>query len=75
MHHGSPSETVVVERRPLSTGAAAHRAGCDRATIRRAIESGELEAVRLGRHGNYRISREALDAWMQPTTRTEESKP
>lgn len=56
---------AVRERRPLSTGAAASVAGCDRATIRRAIENGELRAFRLGPHGNYRIDREALAEWMR----------
>ena len=52
----------------LTTAAAARVASCDRTTIWRAVQRGELEAVRLGRHGDYRIRADALEAWLQPTT-------
>jgi excisionase family DNA binding protein len=53
--------------RPLiSTGAAAAVAGCHPTTILRAIERGELEAVRLGRRGDHRVYVDALNRWMRP---------
>jgi excisionase family DNA binding protein len=52
--------------RSLTTGAAAQLASCHRTTILRAIERGELEAVRLGRAGDYRIAPEALEEWLRP---------
>jgi excisionase family DNA binding protein len=61
-------DVVLAGRRSLSTGAAAREAGCERSTIRRAIERGELSAVRLGPTGNYRIAREELARWLRPTT-------
>jgi excisionase family DNA binding protein len=61
------SSPKAVERRSLSTGAAARRVGCHPTTVLRAIQRRELEAVRLGARGNYRISREALEAWLQQT--------
>ena len=39
---------------------------CDVITVRRAIHAGELQALRLGRHGDYRIPVDALEAWLQP---------
>ena len=36
-------------------------------TIRRHIHAGELEAVRLGHGGRYRVSREALAEFLVPT--------
>jgi excisionase family DNA binding protein len=56
----------MVERRPLSTGAAARVAGVHSTTIWRAIREGELPAIRLGPHGDYRIRLEALEAWLLP---------
>jgi excisionase family DNA binding protein len=41
-------------------------AGCHRITILRAIERGELEAVRLGRRGDHRVYVDALNRWMRP---------
>ena len=73
MHHALTSETAVAERRPLSTGAAARRAGCDRATVRRAIERGELVGFRLGPHGHYRVSRQSLQEWLRPPNESEET--
>lgn len=66
--HGAliPSETVSGSRL-LSTGAAARIAGCHPTTLSRAIVRGELSAVRLGEHGNYRISTEALAGWLRRT--------
>lgn len=62
--HASSVERAAV----LSSGAAARIVGCDRTTITRAIHAGELEAVRLGRRGHFRIRRTALDQWAQPVT-------
>ena len=45
----------------------ARDAGVHPTTIWRAIERGELAALRLGPNGNWRIRREALEAWLQPT--------
>ena len=59
MQHGASPPGLV--RRSLSTGQAAARASCHPVTILRAIEKGELPAVRLGQHGNYRIRPEALE--------------
>ena len=56
----------VATRRFLTTGAVAQLASCHRTTILRAIERGELEAVRLGRHGSHRIRVESFEAWLQP---------
>ncbi len=55
----------------MSTGAAAAVASCHRTTILRAIERGELEAVRMGRSGDFRIAPESLKAWLRPTTEEE----
>jgi excisionase family DNA binding protein len=54
-------------RRLLTTGGAARLADCDSATIRRAIVRGELEALRLGKRGDYRIPADALNEWLRPT--------
>ena len=35
-------------------------------TVRRAIKAGDLEALRLGRSGRYRIAREALEEFLRP---------
>ncbi len=51
----------------ISTGAAASVAGCHPTTILRAIERGELEAVRLGRKGDHRVPVDALNQWLRPT--------
>jgi excisionase family DNA binding protein len=57
----------VSGQRPLiSTGASAAVAGCHPTTILRAIERGELEAVRLGRRGDHRVFVDSLNAWMHP---------
>jgi excisionase family DNA binding protein len=52
----------------MSTGEAAALASCHPTTILRAIQRGDLQAVRLGRHGDYRIEAEALARWLRPTT-------
>ena len=52
--------------RLLSTGAAARIAGCSPVTILRAIDAGQLTALRLGAHGQYDVSARALEHWLQP---------
>ena len=64
VHHGAPP--VTSRRSLLTTRAAAVTAACDVVTIRRAIQAGELRALRLGGRGDYRISLDALEAWLQP---------
>lgn len=59
-------------RPPLSTGEAAAVAGCHGVTIWRAIQAGELEAVRLGPTGAYRIDPRALEEWLRPAHETNE---
>ena len=66
------SSTSVVDGRRLSTGAAARIAGCHPITVLRAIERGELPAIRLGEHGHYRIAREDFQGWLRPTTTQED---
>jgi len=53
-------------RRLLSTSSVARLVACDRSTVLRAILKGDLEAVRLGRGGSYRIAAESVDAWLRP---------
>jgi excisionase family DNA binding protein len=55
-----------VRRSLLTTRSAADTAACDVVTIRRAIQAGELRALRLGHHGDYRIPAEALEEWLRP---------
>ena len=59
----SPS---TVRRSLLTTRTAADTASCDVVTIRRAIARGELQALRLGSTGDYRIPADALEAWLRP---------
>ncbi len=59
----------------MSTGSAAALAGCHRVTIVRAIQAGELEAVRLGRNGDYRVPVAALNDWLKPARDTDEATP
>jgi excisionase family DNA binding protein len=56
----------------MSTGEAAALASCHPTTILRAIQRGELQAVRLGRRGDHRIHRQALEEWMRPATEENE---
>jgi excisionase family DNA binding protein len=53
-------------RRLFSTGGAAKVAGCHPVTILRAIERGELAALRLGPRGNHRVPADELARWLQP---------
>ena len=59
--------------RPVLTGAAARLVGAHPATVRRAIERGELEAYRLGPRGAWRITEEALREWARSAPSPEEN--
>ena len=73
MQDGRARVASPAGRRPLlSTGAAARLAACHEATIRRAVRSGDLPAVRLGQRGNLRIAADELERWLRPAL-TEES--
>ena len=73
----SPPKTAVPRPRgPAASGLlrtrdAAALAACHPVTITRAIAAGELDAVRLGRRGTFRISLEALEKWMHASTAEE----
>jgi excisionase family DNA binding protein len=66
---------LAVARRALSTGEAAALASCHPTTIRRAILAGQLEAIRLGRTGDFRIAPEALTKWMRPIRTDPKERP
>ena len=65
MEHRLSLSAPVSELR-LSTGSAALIAGCYPVTVWRAIDRGELRAIRLGEHGHYRIARRDLQTWLRP---------
>ncbi len=46
----------------------AKRLRCSRVSVYRAIDRGELEAVRLGENGSLRVSEAALERFLRPTT-------
>ena len=73
MHDGQHGSPFTGRRSLLTTRTAADTAACDVITIRRAIRAGELRALRLGSHGDYRIPVDELDAWLQPA-QPEESR-
>ena len=50
----------------LTTVEAGKITGLDRATIRRAILAGQLEAFQTPASGKYLIPASALDEWLQP---------
>ena len=43
-------------------------------TIRGAIHGGELEAVRLGTRGGYRVTRDALERFLRPVERRDDRR-
>ncbi|KKX98952.1 helix-turn-helix domain-containing protein [Microbacterium sp. Ag1] len=57
----------------LSLTSAAVRFDVDRKTIRRAIDRGELPAVRLGARGDLRVRVVDLDRWARPVRNGAES--
>jgi excisionase family DNA binding protein len=58
--------TYTSDKRLLHVKEAARELHVHPSTVRRAIHSGELDAVTLGTKGRYRISRDALDRWLRP---------
>jgi excisionase family DNA binding protein len=52
---------------------AAAELGVHPSTLRRHIHGGDLEAVRLGDGGRYRIPRQALDDFLRPAVPHERS--
>jgi hypothetical protein len=59
----TPPTAGTGEPRSVLTGTAARLAPCHPATVRRAIERGDLEAFRLGPRGAWRITPDALHRW------------
>jgi excisionase family DNA binding protein len=59
-------QTNALDKRLLQVKEAASELGVHEATVRRAIAAGELEAVRLGPRGRYRVTTDALERFLQP---------
>lgn len=57
----------------LSLTSAARRYDSHRNTIRRAIDRGELPAVRIGTRGDYRVRVADLERWARPVRNGAES--
>lgn len=66
----SPATTAPVY---LSLTNAARRFDVERKTIRRAIDRGELAAVRIGSRGDLRVRIADLDRWARPVRNGAES--
>ena len=64
-------QTHALDKVLLRVKEAAAELGVHPSTVRRAIHHGELDAVRLGRGGRYRVSRDALERFLRPVARTE----
>jgi len=62
-------QTTVSDTELLTLQEAAQALRVTPVTVLRAIRSGKLEARRLGEHGRYRITAEALDAYLRPVKR------
>lgn len=60
--------THTLDKRLLHVKEAAAELGVHPSTLRRAIHHGELDAVRLGRGGRFRVSRDALERFLRPVT-------
>jgi excisionase family DNA binding protein len=58
--------------RSITVGTAARLTGYHPATIRRALQRGDLEGYRAGARGMYRLNPEALAAWLRPARNPEE---
>jgi excisionase family DNA binding protein len=65
------AETPIPGRRLLSVEEAAERLAVSKHTLYRRIQTGELDARRVGSHGAIRISAEALEALLKPAHREE----
>jgi excisionase family DNA binding protein len=70
----TPPMTVNV-RRSVGVRTAARLVGVHESTVRRALQSGELEGYRAGRRGMYRIPPEAIAAWIRPAHDPGEATP
>ncbi len=58
--------SLTAQERPLMyVSEAAAEIRVSETTIRRAIASGELRALRLGENGRYRVRREDLDDFLR----------
>lgn len=68
MRASSPATTVY-----LSLTSAAVRYDVDRKTIRRAIDRGDLPAVRIGTRGDLRVHITDLEHWARPVRNGAES--
>jgi len=58
----------VETSRLLTVDEVARQLRQSRVTVRRKIQAGELEAVRLGEHGPLRIPEDALASHLRPTS-------
>jgi excisionase family DNA binding protein len=54
-----------VEKRVVSLKEAAHILGCSIDTVRRAVKSGQLKAFQINKQGNYRITVDEIERFMQ----------
>jgi excisionase family DNA binding protein len=59
--------------RSITVGTAARLTGYHPATIRRALQRGDLEGYRAGARGMYRIPPRALQDWLRPAHDPEET--
>lgn len=64
--------THALDKRYMHVKEAAAELDVHPSTIRRAVHSGELEAVRLGPNGRVRVPREALAEFVRPYSENEE---
>ncbi len=64
--------TLTGDKQYLHIKEAAAELDVHPSTIRRAIASGELDAVRLGPHGRVRVPREALAEFVRPYIENEQ---
>ena len=65
---GDSPRTHAFDKGLLHVKEAAAELDVHPSTIRRAIHGGELEAVRLGTRGGYRVTRDALERFLRPVT-------
>ncbi len=63
----------LIDAEYFSLGEIAERFGLNVVTVRRWVRAGKLEAVRVG--GTYRVSKVALEAFLQSAHRPPSSSP
>jgi excisionase family DNA binding protein len=68
-------QTYTFDKELLHVKQAAAELRVHPSTVRRAIHSGELDAVTLGTKGRYRVSRDALEQWLRPVNSKEDNQP